>query len=300
MSDINLLEQVQNYYQTHSKEEIDKVWKEVENENSNNIDLYMEEQIKEINNWTEVTPGVYSLVIAENGCYQIIVDKYEASQPIETAIGSLCICAYSFDSKIGKHTLDRVYIAREKNIEVLLQMAVLDYNVYFKEKSFSEMNDDEILFYINSNCKTDYKSLDVVNGKQVSYCQLSEEFIKMFQDKLNWSALSACQTLSEDLIREFQDKVEWEWISKEQKLSEDFIREFKEKVDWYYISISQTLSEDFIREFQDKVDWEEISWYQTLSENFIREFQDYVHWDYILSQQTLSSEFRQKFIHKLF
>ena len=48
MSDINLLEQVQKYYQTHSKEEIDKVWKEVENDNSNNIDLDMEEQIKDI------------------------------------------------------------------------------------------------------------------------------------------------------------------------------------------------------------------------------------------------------------
>ena len=103
-------------------------------------DINLLEQIKDINNWIEVTPGVYSLVIAENGCYQIIVDKYEASQPIETAIGSLCICVYSFDSTIGKHSLERVYIAREKNIEKLLQMAVLDYNVYIKEKRLKNTN----------------------------------------------------------------------------------------------------------------------------------------------------------------
>ena len=39
--------------------------------------------------------------------------------------------------------------------------------------------------------------------------------------------------LSEDFIREFQDKVNWEMISVTQKLSEDFIREFQNKVDWF-------------------------------------------------------------------
>ena len=268
--------------------------------NCNNIDLDMEEQIKDINNWTEVTPGVYSLVIAENGCFQIIVDKYEASQPIEAAIGSLCICAYSFDSTIGKHSLERVYIAREKNIEKLLQMAVLDYNVYTKEKPFSEMNDDEILFYINSQYVYTYDSLDDVNWNQLSYCKLTEPFIREFQNKVDWESISWCQTLSEEFIREFKDEVYWAPISETQKLSESFIREFADMVSWEYISQHQILSEEFIREFADKVDWTGISIYQTLSEDFIREFQDNVNWDYIFENQTLSKEFRQKFIHKLF
>jgi hypothetical protein len=42
--------------------------------------------------------------------------------------------------------------------------------------------------------------------------------------------------LSEKFIREFQDKVDWEFISRYQKLSEDFIREFKVKVEWNFIS----------------------------------------------------------------
>ena len=42
--------------------------------------------------------------------------------------------------------------------------------------------------------------------------------------------------LSEDFIREFQDKVDWDCISKYQNLSEDFIREFQDKVDWQEIS----------------------------------------------------------------
>ena len=68
--------------------------------------------------------------------------------------------------------------------------------------------------------------------------------------------------LSEDFIREFQDKVNWLAISWYQKLSEDFIREFQDKVNWYYISSNQKFSENFIKEFQDKVDWDDISEYQ--------------------------------------
>ena len=42
-----------------------------------------------------------------------------------------------------------------------------------------------------------------------------------------------------DFIKEFEDKVDWVCISKYQHLSEDFIREFKDKkdkVDWNNIS----------------------------------------------------------------
>ena len=104
----------------------------------------------------------------------------------------------------------------------------------------------------------------------------SEDFIREFQDKVNWDIISYHQTLSEDFIREFQDKVNWGNISEYQELSEDFIREFQDKVNWHSVSARQELSEDFIREFQDKVNWEEISFNQKLSEDFIREFQDKV------------------------
>ena len=67
-----------------------------------------------------------------------------------------------------------------------------------------------------------------------------------------WVDISINQSLSEDFIREFQDKVDWDWISKYQNLSEDFIREFKDKVDWYYISKYQKVSNKFIEEFFQK------------------------------------------------
>ncbi len=99
---------------------------------------------------------------------------------------------------------------------------------------------------------------------------LSEDFIREFQDKVNWRAVSEYQTLSVDFIREFQNKIEetrsWDRISGYQKLSEDFIREFKDKLSWGKISYFQKLSEDFIREFQDKVNWEYIQSNENISD----------------------------------
>ena len=109
--------------------------------------------------------------------------------------------------------------------------------------------------------------------KEISKFQnLSENFIRKYQDKVNWRNISNYQKLSEDFIRDHQDKVDWTNISHHQTLSEDFIREFQDKVNWAIICTYQKLSEDFIREFQDRVDWNEIKDAQKLSENFVKEF----------------------------
>ena len=57
--------------------------------------------------------------------------------------------------------------------------------------------------------------------------------IRCFQ----WYDISIHQNLSEDFIREFQDNVHWDCISKHQNLSESFIREFQDEVDWNLISM---------------------------------------------------------------
>ena len=124
---------------------------------------------------------------------------------------------------------------------------------------------------------------------------LTEDFIREFQDKTNWYWISEYQHLSEDFIREFADNVDWDFVSIHQHLSEDFIREFKNRVDWCFISQYQPLSEGFIREFKGEVDWILISTFQHLSEAFIREFKDDVYWSYISIYQHLSEDFIREF-----
>ena len=127
------------------------------------------------------------------------------------------------------------------------------------------------------------------------YQQLSLDFIKEFQNKVNWESISSRQKMSEEFLKEFKHKIYWDKISIFQKLSENFIREFQDEVSWNCVSKYQKLSENFIRESQDKIDWTYISKYQKLSENFIREFKDKVNWYYISEYQQLSEDFLKEF-----
>ncbi len=93
------------------------------------------------------------------------------------------------------------------------------------------------------------------------------EYIENNSDRFVWARISHMD-VSEDFIRKFQNKVYWSAISYSQTLSEQFIREFQDKVDWYFISSHQKLSENFIMEFQHKVNWNRVLYFQILSESF--------------------------------
>jgi hypothetical protein len=69
-----------------------------------------------------------------------------------------------------------------------------------------------------------------------------------------WNHISTHTDISEDFIREFQDKLDWDSISQYQNLSESFMEEFKHKLDWYLISTFQKMSKDFIIKFTDELE----------------------------------------------
>ena len=82
------------------------------------------------------------------------------------------------------------------------------------------------------------------------------ELIQIYNNE--WNLISKKKNLSEKFIREFQNKVIWSYISRYQKLSEDLIREFKDKVNWNRVSMKKNLSKEFILEFYDYLDWKQI------------------------------------------
>ena len=60
--------------------------------------------------------------------------------------------------------------------------------------------------------------------------------IEEFKDNTKiWFLMSQCKCLPEDFIRKFQDKVNWKEISAHRVLSEKFIKEFKHKLDLKYL-----------------------------------------------------------------
>lgn len=95
------------------------------------------------------------------------------------------------------------------------------------------MNEQEKLEFLNEELGTNYTSLDELDEYDwVDFSadeELSEEFIRVFKDKVNWFWISTCQDLSEDFIREFQNYVHWDCLDDNQELSEDFKKEFADR-----------------------------------------------------------------------
>lgn len=181
-------------------------------------------------------------------------------------ISSLQTLTINFLREYKEHINWRIYLITHAHKEIITENFLEEFKNYIDWAYITvPLSEDTIRKYQD---KVDWTQV-VINQK------LSENFMREFQHKLDWSAISFHQDLSEDFIREFYYKVDWNSISRKKNLSENFIREFRDKVNWETISIHQTLSEDFIREFQDKVDWKYIYYYQTLSEPFFIEMKEY-------------------------
>jgi hypothetical protein len=64
---------------------------------------------------------------------------------------------------------------------------------------------------------------------------------------INWAGLSRNYNLSENFMREFQDMVYWSYISKYQKtLSEDFLIEFLDRIEIRWLEGNDNVPKDVI------------------------------------------------------
>ena len=50
---------------------------------------------------------------------------------------------------------------------------------------------------------------NIQKEKQRECEDMTEEFIRVFKDKLDWGNISGYQKLSNDFLREFKDKIHW-------------------------------------------------------------------------------------------
>ena len=114
----------------------------------------------------------------------------------------------------------------------------------------------------------------------------------------DWDYISLKSNLSEIFIREFQDELVWESISRNEHLTKNSIREFKDEVDWNFISLNRNLTEDFIREFQELFNWIFVVRYQKMSDSFVIEFNEIIDFnDYFLFHDA-TFPIMKKFIFK--
>ena len=92
------------------------------------------------------------------------------------------------------------------------------------------MDEYKLISLIKRKTGKQYKSISCIDWNVISRKPLSENFIREFQNKIDWCYITAYQKLSEDFIREFRYLVYWSEILKSQTLSENFKEEFKYKL----------------------------------------------------------------------
>lgn len=110
-----------------------------------------------------------------------------------------------------------------------------------------------------------------------------DQFIMKYQfelTSLDWRIISEKYELSEDMLRLFQNKLDWRKVAEFQNLSVDIIEEFINYQLSHYIDVIcrfQLLSEDFIDKYKNIVDWEMILKHQSFSIDFYLKYSEEIH-----------------------
>ena len=83
-------------------------------------------QMKDLNNWKEITKGLYHYVVSANACYEIHINAHVFTTPIETANASLFI-AGDWHDKNKVSFFARECLLEKQSVENCIEKAIQDY-----------------------------------------------------------------------------------------------------------------------------------------------------------------------------
>lgn len=156
---------------------------------------------------------------------------------------------------------------------------------------------------INKLLGTRYKSDEEIDLCNIlSSIKISEEFIEEFKDKIykdHWYYISMNPNLTEEFIRRYEDNIDFKAISSTRYLSEDFIMKYEYKLNISSISNYRCLNEEIIEKHVNEIPSWNLSSYQVLSEDFIRRHENRLSWGCISTNQLLSWDFMLEFKDRL-
>lgn len=140
--------------------------------------------------------------------------------------------------------------------------SIIDYLTSIENKNII---DDEFIKFVD-----EYDFSILLTDKY----DINENFIDDFNYKFDFSYffLDKIFIFSENFLRKYKDKVNWTVISKVYKLDFIFIEEMKDYVDWEMISIYQYLSDTFIEENINNLNLLHLIMFQELNRNLIEVF----------------------------
>ena len=117
---------------------------------------------------------------------------------------------------------------------------------YIKTEMIRWMTSKDIKYMIGS---TPFEHF--VRDRNITGCMMS---ISLFpKQKINWTRVSQ-YPLSESFIDLYHNHLNWYWISCKQRLSERLMDVYPDKLDWWNVSLYQRmLSEEFKLRHRDKI-----------------------------------------------
>lgn len=165
------------------------------------------------------------------------------------------------------------------------------------------------------------------------YCNLTEDTLRKFADRVDWFEVSAnCKFLPTKFIESFKTKLDWRELSQHYPFSKSMLIQYvdyidwdcaptfqksvdeevidtvlasskKDELNWHSVAVLIKLSEKALEKYADYITkaqkWDIVSYYQDLSEKFILKYADKLNWNYISQKQHLSREFMVKHFDKI-
>lgn len=83
-------------------------------------------KMKHLNNWREVTRGLYRFVIGTNSCYEIHINICKEGEPISTINSSLFLVGDFYD-KNKVHFFVRRCLLENRAVQKCIEKAIQDY-----------------------------------------------------------------------------------------------------------------------------------------------------------------------------
>lgn len=107
--------------------------------------------------------------------------------------------------------------------------------------------------------------------------ELSDEFIEIYKEKIDWYILCIYQKFSDNFIINNHEFIRWETFVIHQKISKNILIKFQKKINWDLYSTNSYINEDIIETFDDKFNWEFLK-IKNFSDKFIKKYMNKINW----------------------
>jgi hypothetical protein len=140
--------------------------------------------------------------------------------------------------------------------------------------------------------------------------ELSEEFIELYKNKIDWYIICIYQKFSDKFIERNYKNIQWDTLVIHKNISKYILNKFSDNINWELYSTNPYLNEYIIDIYHDKFNWnilqlknssnkfiqkyiKKINWTNITFDDLNRYslYKDYVDWEMLSYHKTLTEDF---------